>query len=584
MRAVLILLVIIFSFAEIRSQSQVYSQNIRIAPRSGNGLVGTMHVKYVFRNCFGDAFMGYGYHNVKIEYLAYNGERYYANDLGITSLEQFVILARADVNIYKIVSGSKTLIKSKFLNSMSKDDSFGCYSDGVNLGPSEKENISYLNAEFKNAELSFSAGLIQKVKHIISEKENEKKLQSLTYQISQTSDPEKAIELLTEATKYTDEDQVIEEQIQSLREVISETNSQEIITPFSPSNDYAIATQSTAYSQETAGNNGYESDYIRQLKLQQQEFEALQEEQRLEQESFDRANLIATQQIQNGNFTEAGMTYAQEFANQGNFEATAITAGAGIVGQIISDTSKAKKQREAAEKRRQAELAQKREAERTKRELLKKQKDEFENAAKSQIDFKKSVIVKRKMFVSKEMVHTKLYDQFSSNKAPIYLFCALVQNDFDFYQETIQFPETIDIQIKEDARLTFSPIIKVFPNLNGEYPYFRSIKSQIQELFGEDHSIIKIYNWSYSLEEIKENYRFAMIEAEEFHFKPVASNTEIMDLNIISNVDNHYWTNQTTTDSISSEKIDYWKMEKNRDSISSKNIPDKSGKTDYWKQ
>lgn len=140
-----------------------------------------MAIKYAFNNCFGDAFMGYGYGQKNIQYLIYNGEKLYPSDLNISNFSDYVILARAEVNIYKISSGSKVLVKSKSLNNMDKNNSFGCYSIGVNIGKEEKDNLQNLRASFDNVELSYNASLSSKAKNMIAKREKEKNIRKLLF-------------------------------------------------------------------------------------------------------------------------------------------------------------------------------------------------------------------------------------------------------------------------------------------------------------------------------------------------------------------------------------------------------------------
>lgn len=305
------------------------------------------------------------------------------------------------------------------------------------------------------------------------------------------------------------------------------------------------------------------------------------EQQRLDQENLEKAGDIAIQHVQQGNYMEAGMAYAEEFANQGKATSAYVAMGAGFVGEIFGEVAKDKKRKEEVERKKIAELSKKRAFEREKAELLRKQKVEFEAMATSARKAKEDIINSRKSFIQEEIEVARTYNYFAKNKETIFIFYVTAQENYDSYNEEIVFPDKISIDINESAELYFSPILEIHPNSNGEYPYLKDIKYKISENFiAEDRKLLKIYNWSNSLEDAQRAYNRESKKAVSSNFQPIFPEKSIADFNKIPDLTAKYWTkpNGEISTMADKQKINYWLTKP--DTLVQKKID--SLKIDYW--
>ncbi|TBW25886.1 hypothetical protein [Gramella sp. KN1008] len=304
------------------------------------------------------------------------------------------------------------------------------------------------------------------------------------------------------------------------------------------------------------------------------------EKQRIENERMDRAATLAAQQIQGGNYVGAGMTLAQEAANQGSVEGVAVAAGAGIVAQIFHDAAEEKERKRKEEARRLERERIARERERERQALLARQKREF-NAMVDEIRrAKKAIVQSRENFLNAEISYTKTYDKFAKNGEPIYLFYTETSKNYNSYKENVIFPNTMEITIREKSELRFSPVIVVYPNSSGEYPYLKDLFSELKaEYFKKSDSNYKIYNWRKTLPEIQKLYSAISEKALKSNFIPKIPSGELLvefNKSQSSETDNAYWTIEQAESSRTSED-EYWSTTKEQNI----NLKD-SSRPDYW--
>ncbi|MCG9970787.1 hypothetical protein [Christiangramia crocea] len=330
------------------------------------------------------------------------------------------------------------------------------------------------------------------------------------------------------------------------------------------------------------------------------------EKQRIENERMDRAATQAAQQIQGGNYVGAGMTLAQEAANQGSAGGAAVAAGAGIVAQIFHDAAKEKERKRQEEARRLERERIARERERKRQALLASQKREF-NALVDEIRRgKKAIIRSRENFLNSDISYTKTYDKFAKNGEPIYLFFTETNKNYNSYKENVSFPNTMEITIEDKVELRFSPIIAIYPNSSGEYPYLKDLFAQLEtEYFKKSTSHYKLYNWRGTLPEIQKLYSAVSEKALKSNFIPkIPSGELLVEFNKSQNSesDDAYWANEQPI-SPKTSGDDYWSSDtKDQESVSkqpqkpnywstsvemktdSLSIPRVDEKSDYWSE
>lgn len=344
----------------------------------------------------------------------------------------------------------------------------------------------------------------------------------------------------------------------------------------------------------------------------QREFEA-QMQARIKKAEIDRNKMqraqdVAFQQMDNGNIMEGSKTLALEHARQGNEAAAYGTLALGFAGQVIKEVSEEKKRKEEVERRKLAEQRRQQEAARKRQALLDQQKREFNKMVENVRAEQKKVINSRKNFMGTKVNYTKTFDKFATENKPIYLFYVEADKSYADFKERVNFPETVEISIKESAELKFSPIIAVHPNSSGEYPFLKEILSEVKNTyFKKRNSEFKIYNWKNSLGEIETLYKAVSEKAMSSNFIPVYPKQEMLvSLNNQASESNPYWENnpqetlnaseKTTatnywtqpsieTDSIRKNNVgnnvDYWEPEtRNKDTI--QKIKQKTSPVDYW--
>lgn len=179
--------------------------------------------------------------------------------------------------------------------------------------------------------------------------------------------------------------------------------------------------------------------------------------------------------------------------------------------------------------------------------------------------FNKQIVSSREAYLKQEINYTKTYDIFSDDGKPIYFFFVKSPKNYNYYKEDIQFPDKINIDIKKTTTLTFSPIIAVYPNTSGEFPFLKQILQEIKKKYVKDdtNSIIKIFNWTRTQEDIEYLYSLSAERAITANFQLEYPKGEMLIfLNDYNESDLDYWLKNDSLPeqkvSASNKKIDYW--------------------------
>lgn len=318
----------------------------------------------------------------------------------------------------------------------------------------------------------------------------------------------------------------------------------------------------------------------RKRQQQIQEMQARIEENKRKTEALNAATDQTMAQWAQGNYIEGSAALVNEFAQQGNSDAAFTTLAVGTGLQIASWISENKREKEEAEARR-AEQARREEEERRrlaeieeeKRRILEEQKREFNLLVQESRNLKVEVINKRKRFLNEDVNHTPTYDVFAEDKSPIYIFYVQTNKDYDYYRENITFPDVIQVHITENATLHFSPILAVYPNSSGEYPFIKEMHAEVKnQHIDSEKGKYKIYNWSKNLEDIQLVYNEEANSARAAHFNVAFPEEMIMDLiEAKEEAEINYWEEQAASETDSPkniqqepqtikepQEIDYW--------------------------
>jgi hypothetical protein len=300
------------------------------------------------------------------------------------------------------------------------------------------------------------------------------------------------------------------------------------------------------------------------------------------------------------------MTMAREAATQGSVEGVAVATVGGIFAQIAHDSAERKAKEREEEKRRLEQAQRERELARKKRELLAKQKREFNEMVDKIRKRQKAIIQAREDFAKEKITYTKTFDKFAKNGEPIYLFYTETNKNYNSYKENISFPNKVEIDIEDYAELKLSPVIAIYPNSSGEYPYLKDLLSQLKsKYFKKSNSYYKIYNWKRTLPEIQKLYEVVSEKALKANFNPIMPSGEsFVNFNMsekVNETDGAYWNSEQSLFN-KNETSDYWSASKAKDTVAGINenqdywstqleeksdsltIPRVEKKPDYWSQ
>jgi len=373
----------------------------------------------------------------------------------------------------------------------------------------------------------------------------------------------------------------------------------------------SVTTKTTAVS--AAEKRQIEFENQRQLQIKKNEEYQLsqklaqEEAQRKRQEEHERVQaqiaennrrsnaLIAASaetasQWSQGNYLAGSTALVTEYASQGNSKAAYGTLAVGAGLEILSMISENQKRKEEEERQRAerariaaAERERLRKIEEEKRQILEQQKREFNVLAEQSRSSKKDVIKKRDAYLNAETNFTQTFNIFAEENKPIYIFFVQTNTDYNHYQENISFPNTIEIDIKENADLYISPIIAIYPTSNGEYPFLKDIFAEIATNFvNHEKGKHRIFNWTEDLEAIQKQYNEEIDNGRNANFNLVFPEKTIVDFREreeIAEGEKNYWggeslknpkpensdskENQTQTETqtqtpAQTNEIDYW--------------------------
>ncbi len=298
-----------------------------------------------------------------------------------------------------------------------------------------------------------------------------------------------------------------------------------------------------------------------------QDMQAQMEKSQRDYESLNNAQAAGNTQIDNGDLIGGTRTIGIELAKQGEGDAAIAVQAVGIIGQAITEAAKDKARRdekarqEAVEKRRLQRLERERQVQEAK---LKKQ---FYDEAKTIMIDKVLTIASREQLLEEGTV-TKTYDKFSQKGDPIYFFFVESPQDYNYYKEEVKYPDKMIIEIKENVPLFFSPIIAVYPNSRGEYPFIKEIVNKaINNYKIGSNNLSKVYNWSKDLDEIENLLMETAKYSTSMGFIPQLSSEGLVTLgNSSTTTQNDYWNKslqnngnvRKESNNTESPKKDYW--------------------------
>lgn len=344
-------------------------------------------------------------------------------------------------------------------------------------------------------------------------------------------------------------------------------------------------------------------EFERQKQIQQQKKEELARQQELAQQEAERkrqaeyeerqariaennrksaaltaASTETFNQWSQGNYLGGSTALVTELASQGKTNEAwgTLAVGAGLeIVSMIAENNRKKEEEEArrAEQRRIDEERRRKlqEIEDEKRAILEQQKNEFNRIAQSTISERKGIIKGRTDFLNEAVELKSTFDAFSTENDPIYIYCAFAEDDYDYYNERVVFPDVIDVKVKENAMLYFSPIIVIYPEINGEYPFLKDIVSDVKAKFIKGNpEKIKIYNWSNNLEEIQNTYNNEVIKGQSAHFNVVMPEEPLANLydeSVEENANLFGAEKDMKTEGIEEKVkyIDYWNVQKKKE-------------------
>lgn len=352
-------------------------------------------------------------------------------------------------------------------------------------------------------------------------------------------------------------------------------------------------------------NQARQLEFERQKQIQQQKKEELARQQELAQKEAERKRQEQYEEMQariaennrktaaltaastetfnqwsQGNYLGGSTALVTELASQGKTNEAWGTLAVGAGLEIVSMIAENKRQKEEEEARRaeQRRIEEERrrklqEIEDEKRAILEQQKREFNTIAQNTISERKGIIKVRTDFLNEEIELKSTFDAFSTENDPIYIYCAFAEDDYNYYSERVVFPDVIDVKVKENAMLYFSPIIVIYPEINGEYPFLKDIVSGVKAKFitGNPEKI-KIYNWSNNLEEIQNAYNNEVSKGQSANFNVVMPEEQLVNLfdeSAEDNVDLFGAEKDMKTNGIENKEkvkyIDYWNVQKKKE-------------------
>ncbi|MBJ6366474.1 hypothetical protein [Snuella sedimenti] len=543
------------------NRTETYTQVVNLNPESKNGFLGTVTMVYAFGNCYGDAIMAFGYKDLNITKVKYNGKTYTPNDLGISDFNKYKMsLTRVDADF----RFNYAPVTSKVLSYVLDKYDLGCFGETVTIASKNTEynkNLDKFSVSFKNAEYGMSMLLSSKIEAFEKKKLDAKKYTNLMFNAGNTENLEDKLQILKKALKLapnTREKTITEISIKNLKEKISkkEKEAEDKIKKENQSSSKGIVLTSTSTKKSTSKVSAVTSNSKAKTSYNYSP-----------SASYNVSNIMSRNNA----------LYQQSFSQ--------IDQAADQLKSLFSTMiDRKQKQREARE--RAIALREQR------IENEKKREQDFYRQADRYIKEVQDIVNKRKEFFIKKQ-NKSTYNLDGSSFEPIYIIYAYTKKGYDRYYDYAKYPE-MDIKLNmEQATVYFSPVMAVFPFSNGTYPYFEDIKQNIINnhiTLDQSKYEITFLNAETTVDKMVNSLTQHMsnvVYNHKFSSAIPSNNNNIIFLNdkIVDSNHTDYWTGEVaerketkkidyfnTKETTKKSKVDYFKSEESK--------PKK--KIDYW--
>ena len=510
-----------YSFSQ-NDRTETRTQVVNLNPGDKNGFLGTVTMVYAFGNCFGDAIMAYGYKDLNITSVEYNGKVYSAKQLGLSNFDEYKIaLSRVEAAF----SFYYTPVTDKVLTNVLDKYDLGCFGESVTIASKNTEYNKKLNnfsVSFKNAEYSMSLLLSSKIDAFEKKKLETVEYNNLMFEVGKTDNLEDKLQLLKRAVKLAPDSKsktVTEIHIRNLEEQIAvqnkEADEKSKKEQQSSSIGIVLTSSSSGSAQKTTAP-------------------------KVSSISSNSKTITSYSHTPTGYNNVSDIMSINNALYRQNF--SGIDKAAEHLNSLIGSMMDRKRQQYEARERALAEKRQRIEDE-------EKREENYYNLADRYIKEMQDIGRKRaKFFTQKQSKPTFNLD--GSTFEPIYIIYAYTKKGYDRYYDYAQYPNKMNIkQVIEQASVMFSPVMAVFPFSNGTYPYFEDIKRNI------------LYNYV-SIDQSQ--YDIIFLEAETSVDKIISSLTTNMNNAVYnhefasaipSNNDNIIFLNDKIVDS---NAKDYW--------------------------
>ncbi len=527
-------------------RTETYTQVVKLNPGDKNGFLGTVTMVYAFGNCFGDAIMAYGYKDLKISEVKYNGNTYTPRDLGLPNFNDYKMsLTKVEANFRFNYNHVTTKVLSYVLD---KYD-IGCYGETVTIASKNAEynkNLDKFSASFKNAEYGMSMLLSSKIEAFEKKKIDTKKYTNLMFKAGNTDDLEEKIKIIQQALKLAPnarEKTATEIHLENLKTTLSKKKKEAEVKKENQSSSKGIVLTSTSTKKTTSKVSAVKSSRTPNSTYSY-----------TPSTTYNVANIMS----QNNAMYQKSFSEIDRAGNQIK----------SLIGSIMDRKQKEREARERAIALREQRI----EDEENRKKSFYRQANKFINEIEV-------IVNKRKEFFEKQNKPT--YNLDGSSFEPIYIIYAYTKNGYDGYSSYADYPE-MNIKLhNEYATVYFSPVMAVFPFSNGTYPYFEDIKHNILNNYvalDKSQYSITFLNAETTVDKIISSLTNNMnnvVYRHEFSSAIPSKNNNIIFLNdkIVESNNKDYWTGGAVSTN-ETQKVDYFKS---NDSV-------KKAKTDYFKK
>lgn len=591
----ILLMTLIFQnevYAQI-SQSRTYTQTVYFSP-NGNGFKGDVTFVYAFADCYGAA-MAYGYKDLNLDYVIYNGEPFTPQDLELTSFNSY-FLGMPSVEVTYRFNGA--FIKKSNLSYVQSSYDIGCYGQTNQISTKNIEhtnNLNWLGADFDNVNTSMNGTLGDKIRGLLAQREKEKAYSKKLYEFNSiratnAEQINKKIALLQEMSVLTKDSKNLDNikkwnadllnQLENLKKsstdqiVLQSTNNSSTSNSNNSSNNSSSSAHNTTTTNKTAQDFRSEANNMVVQYQYQQDYKNYLLKRANEIENQPKRGMTVTGGMDGSgsnntylnSINQQKYTYSQKYQNQ-MATIDAVSSAVNTLGNYFYQR--------AAEKQRYEEQQQR----------IKEQKEErdrlFDNEVNRVRSQYRSFVNERSRLFAKRANKTNTFELDGSSFEPIFLYFAYTDKDYTYVKETINKPYSMDFKVNEECIVTFSNLIAVFPMSNGQYPYLDDIHKQIKakypHLFSGKYEI-KIFPYLRGIETAINALTQDMessITKHNFAGVKMLEGEQILFLNdqIDASQSIDYWTGEQVKQT-KTKKVDYFDTEKQ---------PTKTNKKiDYW--